>query len=292
MEATIMRISQLLVCAVAVLLITLAFHPFAFAKGRVEFHQMESKILADREQPADKETCVYLPDGYDISGLVYPVEYSLHGQSNQSSRQYWFGSGTDIIDDFVSFHDALPNYRIIVMPSMGKTTRIDTLEWAHLVEEVIPFVEGMYRITAHREGRAISGFSRGGHDALHIALSHPELFSVVAAISAAPMARGLPTRAQLAAHDQQLYPLQFWFAYGQNEEWGITAANRSFISILDQLGLPQIHVEDDGNHADWFDKGRPQAGSKFLSETLGGGVTFIELHGKLPATWGTIKRSR
>lgn len=48
---------------------------------------------------------------------------------------------------------------------MGKTARIDTLEWAHLVEEVIPFVEGMYRITAYREGRAISGFSRGGHDA-------------------------------------------------------------------------------------------------------------------------------
>jgi len=268
MEGTIMRIYHLLACVIALWLIASAFQPFAFAKGRVEFHQMESKYLADRGQPADKEICVYLPDGYDVSGLVYPVEYSLHGQSNQSSRQWWFGSGTDIIDDFVSYHDALTNHMIVVMPSMGKTTRVDILEWAHLVEEVIPFVEGMYRITAYREGRAISGFSRGGHDALHIALSHPELFSVVAVFSAAPMARGLPTWTELKAHNQQLYPLQFWFAYGQNEEWGITDANRSFIRMLDQLGLPQIHIEDDGVHADWFRKGRAQACSRFVSETL------------------------
>ena len=173
---------------------------------------------------------------------------------------------------------------------MGKTTRVDKLEQAHFVEEVIPFVEGMYRISAYREGRAISGFSRGGHDALYIALSHPELFSVVAVISAAPMGRGLPTRAQLAAHDQQLYPLQFWFAYGQKEV--VAGSNRVFISMLDELGLPYIYIEDDGTHADWVAKGRREACSEFVSEILGGGVTFIEPHGKLPATWGIIKRSR
>jgi len=293
MEVIIMRKFDLLVCAVALWLIALAAQPVAFAKGRIEFHQMESKILADAGQPADKEVCIYLPDGYDVSELAYPVMYQLHGYSDKSSRQYWFGYRPDIadsaIDAFVSGLDALPNPLIIVWPSMGKTTRIDALEWAHFVEEVVPFVEGMYRIAAYREGRAISGYSRGGYDALCIALSYPELFSVVAGISA-----GMPARARLEAHDQQLYPLQFWFAYGQTgiQEVGIAARNRTFISILDELGLPYIYIEDDGTHADWMAKGRREACSEFVSEILGGGVTFIEPHGKLPATWGIIKHSR
>jgi hypothetical protein len=290
MEGTIMRIFHLLACAVAVLLITLTFQTAAFARGRIEFHQMESKILADAGQPADKEVCVYLPDGYDVSGLAYPVEYLLHGGSDKSSREYWFGSGTHVIDAFVSRNDGLPNHRIIVMPSMGKTIRIDTLEWAHLVEEVIPLVEGMYRIIAYRERRAISGFSRGGVDALYIALLHPELFSVVAAISAAGM-RPIPWL-QLEDMISNLYPLQFWVAYGQNEDWVVIAPNHMFISRLDQLGIPYICIEDDGIHADWVRKGRRDACEKFISETLGGGVTFIETQGKLPATWGIIKRSR
>jgi enterochelin esterase-like enzyme len=286
-----MRTFDLLVCAVALWLIALVAQPVAFAKGRIEFHQMTSEILADAGQPADEEICVYLPDGYDVSELAYPVMYLLHGLSDMSSRQYWFGSGTDAIDDFVSYHDVLPNHLIIVMPSMGKTTRVVGLEEAHLVEEVIPFVEGMYRITAYREGRAISGFSRGGADALHIILSHPELF-IVAAVFSAGGARTLPTRKQLEAHDQQLYPLQFWLAYGQ-KEGGITADNRRFTSILDELGLPHIYIEDDGTHADWLTKGRAGVCSNFVSETLGGGVTlFVEPHGKLPATWGIIKLSR
>jgi len=283
-----MRIFDLLVCAVALWLIALVAQPVAFAEGRIEFHQMESEILADAGQPADKEVCIYLPDGYDVSERAYPVMYQLHGNSDLSSSQYWFSSGTDAA---VSYHDGLPNHLIVVWPSMGKTTRVETLERTHFTEEVIPFVEGMYRITAYREGRAISGFSRGGLDALYIALSHPELFSVVAAISAGPMG-WLPTRTQLVAHDQQLYPLQFWFAYGQNEEYGITVANRVFISKLDELGLPHIYIEDDGTHGEAFVKGRFPACSDFVSETLGGGVTFVEPHGKLPAMWGIIKRNR
>ena len=86
-----MRIFDLLVCAVALWLIALAAQPVAFAKGRVEFHQMESKILADAGQPADKEVCVYLPDGYDVSEFAYPVIYQLHGLSDLSSLQYLFG---------------------------------------------------------------------------------------------------------------------------------------------------------------------------------------------------------
>lgn len=282
-----MRIFHLLVCAIALWLITLVAQPVIFAKGRIEHHQMTSKIMADAGKPAEREVSIYLPEEYDTSELAYPVIYLIHQYSDIGNRT-WFAYG---IDYTLSVFDAMPNPLIVVMPSMGKKTRDVPLEEAHLIKEFIPFAEGMYRIINQREGRAISGFSRGGGDALHIVLSHPELFSVAAVYSAGG-ARTLPTRAQIEAHNQALYPLQFWLAYGLNEEFGMTADNHRFIGILEELDIPYIKVEDNGTHSDFMSKGRNTACMSFMSEVLGGGVTFIEPHAKLPATWGIIKHNR
>jgi enterochelin esterase family protein len=50
----------------------------------------------------------------------------------------------------------------------------------HLLSEVIPAVERLYRTVATREGRAIGGKSSGGFGALVLAMRHPELFTAVA----------------------------------------------------------------------------------------------------------------
>jgi len=267
-------------------LITLSVQSVAFAGGRFEHHQIASKILADAGQTADREVTIYLPEEYDASELAYPVLYLIHAHSDMGNRT-WFVYGTDFL---LSLFDELPVPLIIVMPSMGKTTRVVEFEEAHLIQEVIPFVEGKYRIIPYREGRAIAGHSRGGGDAFHIVLSHPELFSIAGGISAGG-ARTLPSRAQLEAHDQELYPLQFWLAYGLNEEFGMTADSLRFVSILEELGIPCINVEDDGTHTQAMAKGRHKGCLEFISKTLGGGVTSLEPYGKSAKTWGDAKVS-
>ena len=48
-----------------------------------------------------------------------------------------------------------------------------------ILNEVIPHIEGQYRIDAKRESRMLSGFSMGGNMAFYYAIKHHELFGSV-----------------------------------------------------------------------------------------------------------------
>lgn len=52
-----------------------------------------------------------------------------------------------------------------------------------LLEEVIPFVEGRYRVTSDSSHRAMAGLSMGSIQTSIIALNHPELFQYVGLFS-------------------------------------------------------------------------------------------------------------
>jgi enterochelin esterase-like enzyme len=192
--------------------------------------------------------------------------------------------------DPIPLWDDLSEPLIIVLPSMGRMDRVFENEEAYLIEEIIPFVEERYRTLPCREGRAVGGISRGGVDAFYIALSHPELFSTVGGISAGNFDREPSIRMILESHDQEVYPLQFWLAYGRNEQYGITAQNRDLVKTLEELGFPHAYIEDDGDH---FDVDAAEQRSfwvlKFISETLGGGVVSVELLDYITAAWGYIK---
>ena len=58
--------------------------------------------------------------------------------------------------------------------------------------DVIPMIDSTYRVYADRDHRAIAGLSLGGAQALALGLSHPELFSRVAAFSPAMGAANNP----------------------------------------------------------------------------------------------------
>src|SRR5947208_8928748 len=53
------------------------------------------------------------------------------------------------------------------------------------LQDVIPTVEGRYRVAPGRQNRAIAGLSMGGGQSLRIGLGHLDLFSAVASFSGA-----------------------------------------------------------------------------------------------------------
>jgi hypothetical protein len=272
---------RFIVYIVLLCLTALIIQSAAFAGGMIVHIQMTSQILADAGQPADRELTIYLPEGYDTSGLAYPVEYSIHGGGNNRDN---------ITYGFVPYFDKSPNPLIVIMPFMGGESRNVKLEEAYLIEEIIPFVDENYRTIPYREGRSIVGVSRGGGDALHIVLAHPELFSAVGGVSAGG-ARSLPARQAFEDHPQKVFPLQFCLAYGLNEG-GMTNDNQRVVSILKELGFPHLYVEDNGIHLDI--NALIQRGwicLKFVSEILGGGITPVEQHNKIVLMWGEIKDS-
>ena len=259
--------------------------PNALAKGEVEHHQITSKILADAGQPAQRELSIYVPEGYETSGLAYPVLYLIHGWSG--NNRFWIMyapafAPLDRIEELVETGEVAP--MIIVMPDMGPVNRnFKSLE-DHFIQEIMPFVEENYRTVAVREARAIGGYSLGGADAFHIALLYPDLFSIAVGYSSASG----PGRGMLEAHNQELFPLKFWLSCGKSDS--LVSSNRYFAEVLEELGLPYVYFENAGGHQDPVEfEERVVESINFLSENLPGSITSVELPNEVIATWGYIR---
>ncbi len=110
-------------------------------------------------------TKVYLPACYDSSDQRYPVLYLLHGMGNNADQ--WVSLGAP------SAADEMSGRFIIVMPHDRMEVSFNTA----FVNEIVPFIDENFRTVDDRNYRAIGGLSYGGGWAIHIGLSHPELFS-------------------------------------------------------------------------------------------------------------------
>lgn len=127
---------------------------------------------------------VYLPDGYDKSDGRFPAVYLLHGLDGNQNE--WLENGT------VGTMNALIRNRslrpmLAIMPSFGEQSwwidgERDKAESA-LLQELIPYVEGKYKVERARSGRAVAGWSMGGYGALNLALKHAGMFCAAAVIS-------------------------------------------------------------------------------------------------------------
>ena len=122
---------------------------------------------------------VYLPPCYDSQpGRSYPVLYLLHGRG--SSEASWFGAGMDVIAESHIRSGDVPPF-LLVTPRMVEEDR----EVDFMLRDVIPYVEGHYRVLGDRRHRAVGGGSLGAIFAVRLALQHPDQFASVAAFGGA-----------------------------------------------------------------------------------------------------------
>lgn len=167
--------------------------------GDIHYHRYHSDMLGD-----NRGMYVYTPPGYSRNTTSrYPVLYLLHGYTDQEDE--WMGTGRAqfIIDNLIADDKAEP--MIIVMPNgyvpphkgdnavkgdpsenwkywfSQVTPRFD----AHIVNEVIPFIDSSYRTKKDSHNRAVAGLSMGGGQTLYLGLKHPDLFGWVCAFSSA-----------------------------------------------------------------------------------------------------------
>ncbi len=146
--------------------------------------KMKSEILN-----SERKFAIYLPPDYDSSSRSYPVLYLLHGAGDDQTGWVQFGEVLRITDKAIRAGKATP--MIIVMPDANTGQRgyyndIDG-NWNYedfFFDELMPYVEGKYRIKKEKRYRAISGLSMGGGGSFMYALHRPELFSSAAPLSA------------------------------------------------------------------------------------------------------------
>lgn len=256
----------------------------------------------------DKRYRVYLPGGYDASGVRYPVVYLLHGLGGDEDD--WVEGG-----GLASTADALALQAIVVMPDgdagfytnwaeepvrssclskrppFSVTERpeaycVETARYEDYIRrDLVEHVDATYRTVADRLARGIAGLSMGGYGALAIAMKNPDVFSAAASHS------GIASLLYEGPHPFQ--PGQGRRAT-RHESWGMTypAAFRDHMRMIFGPDLdgwrahdPAVLAEDlrPGSLALYLDCGTEdgfqlQDGAAHLSEILKERGVAHEIH--------------
>lgn len=133
------------------------------------------------------KAAVVLPASYAKSKAAYPVLYLLHGGGGHFRD--WLTSTPDkmLVKNLADQYNL-----IIVMPEgetfswylnspIDKSSQFET----YLTKEVIDKVDNTYRTVRSHKGRVITGLSMGGHGALFLSTTHPNLYCAAGSMSGA-----------------------------------------------------------------------------------------------------------
>jgi len=212
---------------------------------------------------------LYLPPGYEDSGMEYPVLYLLHGAGGDEEAWSDLGRATQIMDNLIASGKAKP--MIVVMPNgnaqdeaaPGKASgplvqpsfmRPNMMAGSYITSfgDIISFVESNYRVSADKQYRAVAGLSMGGFHSLHISRYHPNTFDYVGLFSPAIMPRNNADAPVFQDMDETLkaqmengYAL-YWIAIGREDF--LYDEVTAYRSRLDSLDMPYEYVETGGGH--------------------------------------------
>jgi enterochelin esterase family protein len=226
--------------------------------GEVHHHFYRSAVAND-----DRDFYVYTPPGYDLAAKkTYPVLYLLHGYSDDASGWTAVGRANIILDNLIAQGKTKP--MIVVMPLGYGTMEVIRAGWGGisnrpevreqnltkfreaLLTEVMPKVEGEYRITKDHNSRAIAGLSMGGSESLLTGLNNLDTFAWVGAFSAGglpdPFDKDFPGLD--ASANQKLHLL--WVACGTDDR--LITANRNLREWLKTKSIQHTDIETPGRH--------------------------------------------
>ena len=199
-------------------------------------------ILAEIDHPSLTRALpfrVYLPPCYDEQPeRYYPVLYLLHGL--QGTDAQWDELGIDETANALIKRGSLPPF-LIIMPWQRTGIDIETA----VIDVLIPHIDQTYRTLTEPEWRAIGGVSRGAGQALRIALTHADMFSILGLHSPATLnAEGLILQWLLAIPIEQRPDV--WMDIGDHDS--LLPSAQSLLNLLSQNDLDAIVQINPGDH--------------------------------------------
>ena len=223
--------------------------------GEIHHHFYTSMVASD-----ERDFYVYTPPGYDPKAK-YPVLYLLHGFSDDASGWTAVGRANVILDNLIAQGKAKP--MIVVMPLGYGTMEMIRLGWGSwdhhdvrnlnfvkfreaLLTEVMPQVEGEYRVIHDRNSRAIAGLSMGGSESLLTGLNNLDKFAWIGAFSSG----GIPNEFEKdfpsldAKANAQIKLL--WIACGTEDD--LITVNRKLRDWLKSKDVQHTDIETPGEH--------------------------------------------
>jgi enterochelin esterase family protein len=229
--------------------------------GAIRIHWYQSQSLKGL-----RRVQVYTPPDYDRNTAAkYPVLYLFHGANADETAWTKLGHANLILDNLLADGKIKPF--VVVMPfgygvppgvappaaaaglSGSGPSRNNELFEKDLLDDVIPLIQGQYRVFTDRDHRAIAGLSMGGGQSLTIGLNHLDMFSQVAGFSAALRS----TELQRSFHGLVADPLDvnkklrlLWFGCGKEDS--LFPAAQKFDEFLKEHKINHTFRESAGAH--------------------------------------------
>ena len=152
--------------------------------GALHLREYRSAVLG-----IQRTLYVWVPPQYEVeSRRRFPVVYLRHGNGDPASTWATLGHAGIIAENLIADGRATP--MILVMPSgypsdsgEGSTEEGVVATTRELLEDIVPFVDGHYRVVGDAAHRAIAGLSMGGMQAFISGLRNVDKFAWIGAFS-------------------------------------------------------------------------------------------------------------
>jgi enterochelin esterase-like enzyme len=205
--------------------------------GHFEAGSLSSPLL-----PLPLSFTVYLPPCYGQEPeRRYPVLYLIHGQNYNNDQ--WDRLGADeAADRLISAGEASPFLMVLPRDRSWAQPSEDAFGQA-IVEKLVPYIDEHYPTLPERAYRAVGGLSRGAGWAVHLGLSHPELFGAIGAHSLPVFwADTSHIRAWLDAIPEEDMP-RIYIDIGDKDRPSIMESTLWFENLLTERDIPhQWHL--------------------------------------------------
>ena len=219
--------------------------------GTVHQHSYLSKAAGKQ-----REVSVYTPPGYERSGdKRYPLLVLQHGSGDNQLTWVTHGKAHWILDSALASNRSVP--MIVMMIDghpLGQISRDDIKARnesliafeRELLEDAMPLVESVYRVSPDRENRAIAGLSMGGWQAINIGLGNLDKFASIGSFSGAADKETLEaTFANPELTNSKIKLL--WIACGKEDF--LLERNETLIDALKEGGINHEWHLTEGDHS-------------------------------------------
>jgi enterochelin esterase-like enzyme len=216
------------------------------AGGKVEQLKIDSQYL-----DTGLRFHVYTPPCYEEeSTRLYPVLYLIHGQTFNDDQ--WDRLGADEAADQLIAAGKVPPFLIVMPYDISSNQPAFDHFGEAAVNELLPFIDENYRTLADREHRAVGGLSRGASWAIHLGLTHPELFGALGGHSPPVFVEDASkVRGWLDNIPADLMP-RIWLDIGDRDQHVILDSATWFEGLLDERDIPHDWSLFSGDHSEAY----------------------------------------
>lgn len=219
--------------------------------GTIHQHSQFSKSLGK-----ERRVWVYTPPGYETSSAQsYPLLVLQHGSGDRHETWVTHGKAHWILDNLIAAKKAAP---MIVMMIDGHPLGMVPRDQAdrrgaslaafktELLNEALPLVEQLYRVSPEREQRAITGLSMGGWQSLSTGMTHLDKFAWIGSFSGAVDEKEIQSALDDPAGTNAKLKL-LWIACGEKDF--LLERNEQLISTLKAKGIQHEWRLTPGDHS-------------------------------------------